>query len=405
MFDPAALRADFPIFTRDAARHFLDSAASSQKPSVVIDAMSDLASEHYANVHRGAYTLSIEATETFEQARRSVARFIGAGSPDEVVLTRGATTGLNMVAHGWGGEHLRPGDRILLTTMEHHANLVPWQMIANRTGARLDFVGFDSEYRLDLDEFESKLDTDVKVVSVTGMSNVLGTLPPLDRVISGAHRVGAIAVIDAAQLVPHHPVDVSELGADFVAVSAHKMLGPTGIGFLWGKPEVLTQMEPVEGGGEMISTVELHRSTWAPIPHRFEAGTPPIIEAAGLIAAIEYLENLGMANVAAHDRELTDHALALLAETPGATVYGPPAGSDRGGVISFTLGDAHPHDLATILDQQGVSVRAGHHCAKPLLKSIGVPATARASFYVYNTADDVDALVKGLETASALFGI
>lgn len=405
MFDPAALRADFPIFDREAARHFLDSAASSQKPRSVIEAMTELASDHYANVHRGAYTLSIEATETFEQARRSVARFIGAASPDEIVITRGATTGLNMVAHGWGGEHLRPGDRILLTTMEHHANLIPWQMIANRTGARLDFVGFDPDFRLDMDDFESKLDTDVKVVSVTGMSNVLGTMPPLDRLIAGAHQVGAIAVVDAAQLVPHHPVNVTELGADFVAVSAHKMLGPTGIGFLWGRPEILEQMEPVEGGGEMISTVELHRSTWAPIPHRFEAGTPPIIEAAGLIAAIDYLENLGMENVAAHDRALTDHALALFAETPGATVYGPPAGPDRAGVISFTLGDAHPHDLATILDQQGVSVRAGHHCAKPLMKSLGVPATARASFYVYNTEDDVDALMKGLETASALFGI
>lgn len=405
MFDPATLRADFPIFDREAARHFLDSAASSQKPRSVIEAMTELASSHYANVHRGAYTLSIEATETFEQARRSVARFIGAASTDEVVITRGATTGLNMIAHGWGGEHLRPGDRILLTTMEHHANLVPWQMIANRTGARLDFVGFDSDFRLDMDEFESKLDTDVKVVSVTGMSNVLGTMPPLGQLIAGAHRVGAIAVIDAAQLVPHHPMNVVELGADFVVVSAHKMLGPTGIGFLWGRPESLAQMEPVEGGGEMIATVELHRSTWAPIPHRFEAGTPPIIEAAGLIAAIDYLENLGMENVAAHDRAITDHALALFAETPGATVYGPPAGSDRGGVISFTLGDAHPHDLATILDQQGVSVRAGHHCAKPLMKSLGVPATARASFYVYNTEEDVDALMKGLETASALFGI
>ncbi|MFP5332889.1 MAG: aminotransferase class V-fold PLP-dependent enzyme [Acidimicrobiia bacterium] len=405
MFDPAAVRADFPIFSRDAARHFLDSAASSQKPNSVIDAMTRIASEHYANVHRGAYTLSLEATEIFEEARQAVARFIGATSADEVVITRGATTALNMVAHGWGGEHLHPGDRILLTTMEHHANLVPWQMVARRTGARLDFVGFDSDYRLDLDEFEAKLDTDVKVVSVTGMSNVLGTLPPLDAIIAGAHRVGAIAVIDAAQLVPHQPIDVAELGADFVAVSAHKMLGPTGIGFLWGSPQALEQMEPVEGGGEMISTVELQRSTWAPIPHRFEAGTPPIIEAAGLIAAIEYLETLGMADVAAHDRELTDLALALLAETPGATVYGPPAGADRGGVVSFTLGDAHPHDLATILDQHGVSVRAGHHCAKPLMKAVGVPATARASFYVYNTPDDVHALVKGLETASALFGI
>ncbi|MDX1449207.1 MAG: aminotransferase class V-fold PLP-dependent enzyme, partial [Acidimicrobiia bacterium] len=288
---------------------------------------------------------------------------------------------------------------------EHHANLVPWQMIARRTGARLDFVRFDTDYRLDLEDFETKLDSDVKVVAMTGMSNVLGTMPPLDQLIPAARRAGAITVIDAAQLVPHNPVNVSELGADFVAVSAHKMLGPTGIGFLWGRPEALEQMEPVEGGGEMISTVELHKSTWAPIPHRFEAGTPPIIEAAGLIAAIEYLENLGMDNVAAHDRQLTDLALALLAETPGAKVYGPPAGDDRGGVVSFTLGDAHPHDLATILDQHGVSVRAGHHCAKPLMKAVGAPATARASFYVYNTPDDVKALVKGLETASSLFGI
>jgi cysteine desulfurase / selenocysteine lyase len=405
MFDPTAVRADFPIFQRESARHFLDSAASSQKPLSVIEAMTDLASNHYANVHRGAYTLSIEATEVFEEARRRVASFIGSASPDQVVITRGATTALNMVAWGWGGEHLLPGDRVLLSKMEHHANLVPWQMVARKTGAVLDFVGLTDDFRLDLDDFESKLDSDVKVVSITGMSNVLGTMPPLRTIIDGAHRVGAIAVIDAAQLVPHHPVDVEALGADFVAVSAHKMLGPTGIGFLWGRPEALEQMEPSEGGGEMISTVELRSSTWAPIPHRFEAGTPAIIEAAGLIAAIEYLEKLGMTSVAAHDRDLTDYALALLAEIPEASVYGPPAGDDRGGVISFTLGDAHPHDMATILDQQGVSVRAGHHCAKPLMKELNVPATARASFYVYNTRDDVDALVTGLETASKLFGI
>ena len=405
MFDPRVVRKDFPIFDRDTARHFLDSAASSQKPRTVIDAMSDLASNHYANVHRGAYTLSLEATETFEVARRTVARFIGAGSPDEVVITRGATTGLNMVAWGWGGEHLQPGDRILLSTMEHHANLVPWQMVARKTGAHLDFVGLTGDRTLDLDDFEAKLDSDVKVVSVTGMSNVLGTMPPLRRIIDGAHGVGAIAVIDAAQLVPHHPVHVGALGADFVAVSGHKMLGPTGIGFLWGSPGALQQMEPSEGGGEMIAEVELRRSTWAPIPHRFEAGTPPIIEAAGLTAAIEYLEGLGMDAVAAHDSDLTEYALGRLAELPAATVYGPPPGPDRGGVISFTLGDAHPHDLATILDQHGVSVRAGHHCAKPLLREVGVPSTARASFYVYNTRDDVDALIRGLETASALFGI
>ena len=403
MLDPVAIRADFPIFRRAAARHFLDSGASSQKPKSVIDAMSEMASDHYANVHRGAYTLSLEATGIYEETRRRVARFIGATDPDQVVLTRGATTGLNLVAHGWGGRHLTSGDRILTTTMEHHANIVPWQMVAARTGARIDFVGLTDEHRLDLDEFESKLDSDVAIVAVTGMSNVLGTRPPISRLAEAAHDAGALVVVDGAQLVPHHAVDVSTLGADFLAVSGHKMLGPTGIGFLWGTPEALEATEPVEGGGEMISNVTEEGSTWAPFPHRFEAGTPPIIEAAGLVAAIDYLEALGMDEVEAHTRRLTEQALALLAEVPDATVHGPPAGDDRGAVVSFTLGDAHPHDIATILDQQGVSVRAGHHCAKPLMARLGVPATARASFHVYNTADDVDALISGLETAASLF--
>jgi cysteine desulfurase / selenocysteine lyase len=287
------------------------------------------------------------------------------------VITRGATTALNMVAWGWGGEHLEPGDRILLSTMEHHANLVPWQMVARKTGAVLDFVGLTGDSPLDMDELRKKLDTDVKVVSITGMSNVLGTMPPLRTDHRRRAPVGAIAVVDAAQLVPHHPVDVRTLGADFVAVSAHKMLGPTGIGFLWGSPQALEQMEPSEGGGEMIADVELQRSTWAPIPHRFEAGTRRSSRRPGSSPPSNTSEELGMAAVAAHDRDLTDYALALLAEIPAATVYGPPAGPDRGGVISFTLGDAHPHDLATILDQHGVSVRAGHHCAKPLMKEVG----------------------------------
>ncbi len=399
------IRADFPIFDRDVARHFLDSAASSQKPRSVLAAMDDLASHHYANVHRGAYTLSLEATEVFEETRRRIARFIGAGSPSEVVICRGATTALNMVAAGWGGEHLSPGDTVLLTTMEHHANLIPWQMVARRTGARLAYAGFDSEFRVDLDDLRSKLDGSVKVVAVTGMSNVLGTMPPLAEIIAAGHDAGAIVVVDGAQLVPHVPVDVSTLGADFVAVSGHKMLGPTGIGFLWGRPERLEEMEPVEGGGEMISDVTLQTATWAPIPHRFEAGTPPIIEAAGLTAAIDYLESAGMDEVAAHDRRLTERALALMSEVPGLEIWGPTTADDRGGVISFTLGDAHPHDLATILDQRGVSVRAGHHCAKPLMRQLEIPATARASFYLYNTDEDVDALIAGLEDARSLFGL
>jgi cysteine desulfurase/selenocysteine lyase len=405
--DLSHLRKDFPIFERrigDHPNHFLDSAASSQKPIQVLEAMDRFARTNYANVHRGAYRLSVEATEAYEAARRRAASFIDASSSDEVVLCRGATTALNMVAHGWGGEHLRPGDRILLTLMEHHANVVPWQMVARRTGARLDHVPLTDEYHLDLEALERMLDDDVKVVAVTGMSNVLGTIPPIDRVVEAAHSVGAVTVVDGAQLVPHLGVNVGTLGADFVAFSAHKMLGPTGIGVLWGKMERLEEMEPFEGGGEMISDVQLHHATWAAIPHRFEAGTPPIIEAVGLTAALDYLDEVGMDNVAAHDRELTAYALSRLAEIPDVTVYGPPTVEGRGGVISFTLGDVHPHDLATILDERGVSVRAGHHCAKPLMRNLGVPATARASFYLYNTLEDVDALVDGLERAAALFG-
>ena len=319
----AAHRRDFPIFHREETAHFLDSAASSQKPQSVIDAMTDIASNHYANVHRGAYRLSLEATEIFEDTRRRVATFVGAGSDREIVMCRGATTALNMVAFGWGLEHLGPDDTILLTTMEHHANLIPWQMVSRRTGSRLDHVGMTDDFRFDLHDFRRRLDQGVRVVGVTGMSNVLGTKPPLETIIEEAHEVGAIVVVDGAQLVPHSPVDLQALDADFVAVSAHKMLGPTGIGFLWGKPERLEEMEPVEGGGEMIADVGLHNATWAPIPHRFEAGTPPIIEAAGLRAAIDYLETVGMQNVQDHDRKLTDRALSLMAEVPGLLANSP----------------------------------------------------------------------------------
>lgn len=423
MMDPHRVRSDFPIFERaigNSARHFLDSGASSQKPSAVIEAMSEFTETLYANVHRGAYRLSLESTERFELTRQRVAELLRAASADEVVLNRGATTGLNQVAFGWGAHRIKAGQRILLTTMEHHANLVPWQMVAGRTGATLDFVGFTEDFQLDELEYEAKLDDDVAIVAMTGMSNVLGTMPPVRRMSDRAHDVGAVVVIDGAQLVPHRPVDVSSLGADFLAFSAHKMLGPTGIGALWARPERLEEMEPIEGGGEMISNVTLEHSTWAPVPHRFEAGTPPIIEAVGFTAAIDYLDKIGMVDIAAHDRRLTAYALDQLAAVEGLTVYGPPAANgssahrdgpestdwyDRGGVVSFTLGDAHPHDLATILDEHGVAVRAGHHCAKPLLRLLDVPATARASFYVYNDEEDVQALIAGLSAARALFGI
>ncbi|HEX6946872.1 MAG TPA: cysteine desulfurase [Acidimicrobiia bacterium] len=396
------LRADFPIL--ETGVHFLDSGASSQKPIQVLEAMDRFARTSYANVHRGAYKLSVAATDAYEAARKRVAVFLGA-DPDEVIFTRGATTALNMVAFGWGVEHLGAGDRILTTVMEHHANLVPWQMVAKRTGATLDHVPITDDGRLDLESFREKLDDRVKVVAVTGMSNALGTIPDVPQISRLAHEVGARVVVDGAQLVPHRGADVGELGADFLAFSSHKMLGPTGIGVLWGRMDALEEMEPFEGGGEMISDVTLHDATWAAIPHRFEAGTPPIIEAVGLHAAIDYLETIGMDKIFAHDQELTAVALERLSDVPGVRIHGPRDTESRGGVISVTMDGAHAHDLATILDEHGVAVRAGHHCAKPLMRELGVAATARISFYVYNTEEDIDAVVAGLRKAGELFGV
>jgi cysteine desulfurase/selenocysteine lyase len=401
--DLSHLKADFPVLSDGV--HFLDSGASSQKPIPVLEAMDTFARSSYANVHRGAYKLSVASTEAYEAARQRVARFIGATDSNEVIFTRGATTALNTVAFGWGLEHLNPGDRILATEIEHHANLVPWQMVAKRTGAILDHVPMTDDFRLDLDAYEDKLGVDVRIVAVTGMSNVLGIMPPIPWISEHAHEVGARVVVDAAQLVPHSPVDVEALGADFLAFSSHKMLGPTGIGVLWGRMEALEEMEPFEGGGEMISDVTLHDATWAPIPHRFEAGTPPIIEAVGLHAAIDYLDSIGMDKVLEHDRELTEVALTRLGDVPGLHIQGPTTLDDRGGVLSMSMDGVHAHDLATILDEQGVAVRSGHHCAKPLMRRLGVAATARASFYVYNTEEDIDALVSGLRRAGELFGV
>ena len=398
------VRNDFPAFASGAG-HFLDSAASSLKPKVVLDAMHEFGGSTYANVHRGAYRLSTQSTELYEEARSVAGDFLRSPAPDQVILCRGTTTGLNMVAAGWGGTHLREGQRVLLTQLEHHANIVPWQMVAARTGAHLDYVGLTADFTLDFDDFRRQLEKEPAVVSFSGMSNVLGTIPPIRQMADAAHATGAMVVLDAAQLVPHRPVDVNDLGIDFLAFSAHKALGPTAIGVLWGRPERLEEMEPLEGGGEMISNVELDHSTWARVPHRFEAGTPPIIEAVGFTAALRYLTEIGMDRVAQHDQELTAYAVKRLSELEGLRIYGPAANEERGGAISFTLGDIHPHDLATILDQRGVSVRAGHHCAKPLMRALGVPATARASFSVYSNTDDIDALVSGLEEAARLFGI
>lgn len=403
MTDLSHLKADFPVL--DSGVHFLDSAASSQKPIPVLEAMDRFARTSYANVHRGAYQLSVKATDAYEGARSRVASFINAASSDEVVFTRGATTALNTVAFGWGLQHLGPGDRILATEMEHHANLVPWQMVARRTGATLDHVAITDDGRFDMADYESKIGPEVKVVAVTGMSNVLGTMPNIELIADLAHRQGARVVVDAAQLVPHVRIDVQALGADFVAFSSHKMLGPTGIGVLWGAMDALEETEPFEGGGEMIADVTLHSATWAGIPHRFEAGTPPIIEAVGLHAAIDYLDSIGMDTVFQHDQELTALALERLGDLPGVAVQGPLDTASRGGVISMTFDGVHPHDLATILDEGGVAVRAGHHCAKPLMRRLDVTATARASFYVYNEESDIDALVGGLRRAGELFGV
>lgn len=408
MADLSHVRNDFPILERTINGKplvFLDSAASSQKPRQVLDAMNELYTTSYANVHRGAYTLSQEATDAYEEARRTIARFINAGSDNEIVFTRSATAAMNQLAYGWALNELNEGDRILTSVMEHHANIVPWQLITNHTGAELVYVDIDEDFRITPDRVAAQLDERVKIVSLSGMSNVLGTMPPIGEIAAMAHDAGAIMIVDGAQLVPHSPVDVQTLGADFLTFSAHKMLGPTGVGAMWGRAELLERMQPTEGGGEMISEVGLFESTWAPVPHKFEAGTPPFAEAVGLGAAVDYLSALGMTNVYEHDRMLTEYALMRLSEIPDLSVQGPADAHNRGGAVSFAIADIHAHDLATILDQEGVAVRAGHHCAKPLMRHLNVPATARASFYVYNVPADVDALVDALHVARKIFGL
>jgi cysteine desulfurase/selenocysteine lyase len=409
MIDAATIRKDFPLLDRrfgDKPLVYLDSAATTQKPNRVIDAISDYYREINANVHRGAYRLADEATTAYESARTKVARFINAPSSSEIVFTRGTTAAINLLALRWADQLLSPGDRILLTLMEHHSNIVPWQLVAERTGAELVYLDITPDFSVDLDGLTDVLDERVKIATISGMSNVMGTIGPIDELAAAARAVGASIVVDGAQLVPHMPVDVQSLDVDFVAFSAHKMLGPTGIGALWGRAEILEAMEPLEGGGEMITDVGLYESRWAPIPQKFEAGTPPIAQAVGFGAAVDYLTDLGMDNVRAHELDITAYALDRLAEVPDLIVYGPEDPARRGGAVSFELADIHAHDLATILDEeQAVAVRAGHHCAKPLMRHLEVPATARASFYIYTVPEDVDALVAGLMRAREIFGV
>ncbi len=403
--DALAPRADFPILAREINGRpliYLDSAASSQKPASVIDAMDAYYRTHNANVHRGAYTLSEEASAAYEGARTAVARFVNARASREIVFTRNATESLNLVAQTWGLANLKSGDRVLLTEMEHHSNLVPWQMLAERTGATLDFVPVTDEGRLDLDAYARLLERAPRLVSFTLMSNVLGTITPAQGMIERAHAAGAVVVCDGAQGVPHLPIDVRVLDCDFLAFSSHKMLGPTGIGVLYGKRVLLVAMPPFLGGGDMIREVHLRSFTPNDLPWKFEAGTPAIAEAVGLGAAVAYLSRLGMARVAEHEARLAAYLIARLRAIPGLRVVGPVEG-ERGAVVSFTIDGMHPHDLATLLDRDGIAIRAGHHCAQPLMERFGLPATARASAYVYSTSAEIDALAQSIERARALF--
>lgn len=402
------IRQDFPILARQVHGKpfvFLDSAASSQKPAAVIEAMDHYYRNYNANVHRGVYQVSEEATAAMEKARVKVARFINARQSKQVIFTRNTTESINLVAYSWGNANIHAGDLIVLTEMEHHSNLVPWQLLAQRTGARLEFIPVNDEGELRLDIYTQLLQQQPRLVAFTQVSNVLGTINPVQEMIAQAHEAGAVVLVDGAQSVPHFAVDVQALDVDFFCFSGHKMLGPTGIGVLYGKRALLEAMPPFMGGGDMIRTVHLREATWNDLPWKFEAGTPAIAEAIGLGAAVDYLNALGMKFVEQHEREITMYALEQLRAVSGLTLYGPSA-SKRGGVASFTLGDIHPHDLASILDQEaGVAIRAGHHCAQPLMERFGLAATARASFYVYTTKEEVDTLIQGILKAQQIFSL
>jgi cysteine desulfurase/selenocysteine lyase len=406
LFDVLALRREFPILRQQVNGKplaFLDSAASSQKPARVIAALEDYYERYNANVHRGVYTLSEEATFAFERARGKVAKFVGASSPKEIIFTRNATEAINLVARAWGDANVRAGDRILLSVMEHHSNLVPWQMLAQRSGVQLDYLQVDGEGRLVLEDLGALLTERTKMVAITHQSNVLGTINPMREIATWAHDAGALVLVDGAQSVPHMPVDVQALGVDFLAFSGHKLCGPTGIGALWGRRKILDAMPPFLGGGSMIKAVTLHETTYADVPARFEAGTPAIGEAIALGEAVDFLSGLGMDKVYAHEQHLLGYALERLSEVKGLRMYGPMAVERRGAAVSFTLEGIHPHDVAAVLDSEGVAVRAGHHCCQPLHTLLDIPATTRASFYLYNIPEEIDRLVTGLEKARKLF--
>ena len=407
-FDINRIRRDFPILKRDIGGVplvYLDNAATSQKPVQVIAELTRFYRDHNANIHRGVHTLSVEATELYEGARAKVAAFIGAADQREIVFTRNTTESINLVAHAWGRKFLQPGDEVVVSEIEHHSNIVPWQMLRDERGITLRYIPMLPDGTLDLDEARRIIGPKTKLLSITAMSNALGTIVPLEVLIPLAKAQGATVLVDGAQSVPHLPVDVQALGADFLAFSGHKMLGPTGIGVLWGRLPLLDAMDPFMGGGDMILDVNMERSTWADVPAKFEAGTPNIADAVGFGAAIDYLSALGMDEVRRHEIEITDYALRRLADVPGVSIFGPMDARLRGGVVSFELEGVHPHDVGQVLDTKGVAIRTGHHCAQPVMAALNVPATARASFYLYNTMSEVDTLASALESTSKFFGM
>ncbi len=404
--DRMALRAQFPALAQEVGGHplvYLDNAATSQKPQSVLDALAAYYEDDNANVHRGIHELSRRATTAFEGARVKLAKFIGAPDSAELVWTRGTTEAINLVASSWGMDTLGDGDEILLSSLEHHSNIVPWQLVASRTGARLRYIEMDEQGRLILDYLPELLTDRTRMVAVSHISNALGTVNPIREIVDQAKQVGALVLVDGAQAVPHRRVDVQELGCDFYAFSGHKMCGPTGSGGLWARRSLLESMPPYQGGGEMIRMVERDMSTWAEIPHKFEAGTPNIAGAIALGSAADFLDEVGFDAIAEHERELLSYALERLDDMGGITVYGPTDLDERSGVISFTMGDAHPHDISTILDSRGIAIRAGHHCAQLVMQHFGISATARASFYLYNSTDDVDRLIEGLASVKEIF--
>jgi cysteine desulfurase / selenocysteine lyase len=404
-FSVEKVRQDFPILDRTVNGYplvYLDSANTSQKPRQVIDAMTEHYERHNANVARSVHTLGTESTAAYEGARAKVAAFIGATSPDEVVFAKNATEALNLVAHSFG-QRLGPGDEIVISELEHHSNIVPWQLLCQRTGATLRWFSLTDEGRLDLSTLDELVNERTRIVSVAHVSNTLGTINPVAPIVARAHEVGALVMLDGSQAVPHLPVDVAALGIDLLAFTGHKMLGPTGIGVLWGRASVLEDLPPFLGGGSMVETVTMQGTTFLPPPARFEAGTPPIVQAVGLGAAVDYLSALGMDAVAAHERYLTTYALDALSTVDGLRIFGPTVPVDRGGTLSFALDGVHPHDVGQILDSVGVQVRVGHHCARPTCVRFGVPAMTRASVHVYTTTEEIDALVRGLERVKKVF--